>query len=578
MPIIPAVNNFTTKKLVRIIKGLVLHKPDESLWPAVDVVVDALLDKADFHQEYEDLFNFFLEHKITNEMSLHTYIRLFLGWNVPRDVICSKRNHSSPFQFVSDMFFERTKNSIAFASRTAGKTLNLAILNHLDCVFKEGCEVSCCAATKDQSSRGNAYLRKMNTSSNVINDLLESKPTEKVTKFTNESSCELLTGTMEGVNSPHPHKARLDEVELMPWAVIQEALSMSMSSGGIMGQNCFSSTRKTIDGSFEALLKHAKINPNFKIYNWCCLESLERCLRECSGDKMFGDCSIWETCRGRAKRSRGFYDLTDFLDKCLSLSPDVLSSQWFNAKPTRKSLVYGDYWNPDVSIVSPDKIELEADFAIGCIDFGSTKESPLVFCQYLVNLENMRDSYAKIDTTKTAKPTIILGYEWRSSESDMEQLSKIIEANPFYQENGIILCDPSGKALRNELERYGITTFTPESRDISSGIELVKTYLRVYKDEDGEKKSSFYILSGYYDQQESDLIPTHLEFGKYRHKQLRDGSYSQTPLKRDDHGMDCLRYVISSLRSIIEELYGQIEEDTEALEDFEEKFGIPILE
>ena len=118
----------TTKQLLRMIKGIVIHEHEKDQWETVDAVVDELLRGDDLYLSYNDLFNYFLENKITNDYSLHCYIRIFLGFFVPR---------STPFGFISDMFFEKNKNAVAFANRTGGKTLDIAILNHLDMTF--GC-------------------------------------------------------------------------------------------------------------------------------------------------------------------------------------------------------------------------------------------------------------------------------------------------------------------------------------------------------------------------------------------------------------------------------------------------------
>jgi hypothetical protein len=61
---------------------------------------------------------------------LHNYIRLILGYDIPRRPFCE--NHIAPFQFVSDVFFGRCAGgaAVGFANRGGGKTLNLAILEN----------------------------------------------------------------------------------------------------------------------------------------------------------------------------------------------------------------------------------------------------------------------------------------------------------------------------------------------------------------------------------------------------------------------------------------------------------------
>lgn len=52
---------------------------------------------------------------------LHEFIRLALGLSIPRKIITP--GHSSPFSFIADQFFERTKDVLGFASRNSGKAL-----------------------------------------------------------------------------------------------------------------------------------------------------------------------------------------------------------------------------------------------------------------------------------------------------------------------------------------------------------------------------------------------------------------------------------------------------------------------
>ena len=195
-------------------------------------------------------FNTLTKHGIHTPDILHWYIMEFLGFNIPRVPVCRLHNpqyekqdypHCAPFDYISDMFFELVRNSIAFANRTGGKTRNVSILNHLDMTFKSGCEVASAGAILEQANKVYAYFLEIHSELPVI--LYGKEPTRSKTYYINGSQLEVLTGTISGLNSPHPQKARIDEVELMDWRVLQEALSMSKSKRigkrGILGQNSF---------------------------------------------------------------------------------------------------------------------------------------------------------------------------------------------------------------------------------------------------------------------------------------------------------------------------------------------------
>jgi len=193
------------------------------------------------------LFPVLLKHGIKDEEVLHWYIWEFLGFDIPRVCTCKLYNpdfdkldypHCAPFDYVRDMFFEHVRNSIAFANRTGGKTTNVAILNHLDMTFKEDCEVASAGAILMQADKVYRYFLSFHKH-DQLKELYEKDPTKSMTIYKNGSIQEVITGSMKGLNSPHPQKGRIDEVELMEWGVLQESLSMSVSKNDIMGQMTF---------------------------------------------------------------------------------------------------------------------------------------------------------------------------------------------------------------------------------------------------------------------------------------------------------------------------------------------------
>lgn len=202
---------------------------------------------------------------------LHFYIRVYLGYNIPRKKICPE--HGSPFAFISDMFFERVRNSVAFANRTGGKTMNIALLNQCDMAFKEGCEIASAGSTKDQAGKMYRYFTGFHIANQILYSLYAREPIKQFSEYKNLSSIEIITGSVKGLNSPHPNKARIDEVELMDWEVLQEGLSMSMSTDKVMGQNTFScitgdTLLETSKGVFSIFdLINIKNKGNIKCYN-----------------------------------------------------------------------------------------------------------------------------------------------------------------------------------------------------------------------------------------------------------------------------------------------------------------------
>ena len=142
--------------------------PDAEKFQFVVKVFEDILPRNKRMERYhDDLFNHLLEHNIKDDEVLHWYIKEYLDFYIPREATCKIHNplyhkfdypHCAPFDYISDMFFQRCRNSIAFANRTGGKTRNVAILNHLDMAFKADCEVASAGAIKDQATKVYRYF------------------------------------------------------------------------------------------------------------------------------------------------------------------------------------------------------------------------------------------------------------------------------------------------------------------------------------------------------------------------------------------------------------------------------------
>ena len=514
------------------------------------------------------LFEALLEHGIKDDDVLWWYVWEFLKLLIPRIDICALYNseyeeqehpHRSPFDYLSDMFFERVRNSIAFANRTGGKTTNVAILNHVDMAFKPGCEVASAGAVVKQADKVYKYFLGFHKHP-TLRKLFSKDPIKTHTYYSNESELEVVTGSVKGLNSPHPQKARIDEVELMDWDTLQEGLSMSVSKDIedgrlIIGQNTFLSTRKYDHGTFQRMLEEAP-ETGMEVFCWCIWEILEECTRKCKGDPKYGDCVIEKKCKGLAHKCRGYYKLDDFIDKTKLLSIDVLDAQWFNKKPSQEALVYGGRWNKDVHCVPAGTMPDDQHVTImSAIDFGSSPGHPFVYQKYWIDYTSI---FTALETAEEGRPlvfklTYYLFYEYRSSSATMAAHAVVIKDSPEYIPGEIIFADPAAKQSRIDLEElYNLDTWQAINA-VEDGIDQVRSHLETYIDysEGGKEKSWYYIIEGYYDGG-IDLKSTDVEFGQYRYPKGLDGKpVRKKPLQIDDHGPDCARYVIQSSYRLI---------------------------
>ena len=474
------------------------------------------------------LFEALEKYGIENDEILWWYIWEFLGYKIPREPTCKLHNpdyntfdfpHCAPFNYVSDMFFERVRSSIAFANRTGGKTLDVAVLNHLDMKFKAGCEIASAGSTLDQADKVYRYFRSFHKHY-ILEQLFETPPTKSKTIYKNSSLIEVITGTVKGLNSPHPQKARIDEVELMDWHVLQEGMSMTVSSEAAMAQLTMLSTRKYDSGTFQRLLSEAE-EKGIKIYSWCIFEALEKCTRQCVDDPKHGTCPIVDKCKGIAHNCNGFYLIDDLIDKTRLMDNNVFSAQWLCKKPSTEMLVYGNYYDEKIHNNYPiDRVpDTSHIIVLSAIDFGSSPGHNFV---YLKSWCDYSDIFRAMEELESGQEMVYrlkfyFFYEYRASSGTTAQHVAKIKNSPHYVNSEVIFADPSAKQSRIDmLETYNIDTYAAINA-VEEGIDEVRAHLQIYIDyADGAKeKACVYFIQGYFDpENESELLSTTDEFEK----------------------------------------------------------------
>lgn len=280
-----------------------------------------------------------------NREELFDFCLTYFGWRFARRAVTE--GHTAPLDVLAMLFFEELLDVILLASRTGGKTLLVATLNVLNSVFKARCETSTLGAVIYQAEKGYGYFKGM-LDHDLFEDDIETTMM-KMTKLKNGSTVQILTGTITGVNAPHPHKAIADEVELIDWPILQQFFSMARSEKGIAGQNILSSTRKTLYGSMQRLLDKVQYEPSFpfKVLTWDVFDVMEKCdgshCAKCrSVVRPEDEQSFYDTCKRRAMNADGFYMIDDALRKYVTLDANVWDSEWECKKPAKAGLVYKD--------------------------------------------------------------------------------------------------------------------------------------------------------------------------------------------------------------------------------------------
>ena len=103
------------------------------------------------------LFQYFLDNGFADDDELAFFLDEYLQLQYPRQASCP--NHIPPFQIISDLYFDRVRAMLIYASRASGKTLTFAVMNLLDgCFRSEATDITNAAATRDQAVKCYRYF------------------------------------------------------------------------------------------------------------------------------------------------------------------------------------------------------------------------------------------------------------------------------------------------------------------------------------------------------------------------------------------------------------------------------------
>lgn len=202
--------------------------------------------------------------------ALWNYIRIKFGVAIPRDKVC--RDHQPPFDFVADAFFELHAVLIALGPRMGGKTLDFAILAVIEAIANDECELANFGAVEAQAMRCYGYIKRFFEKDKSLMEHVKGKITLSKTELKNNSWMQILVATMAGVNSPHPQKLKADEVELIPWNILQEAFNMPQSTSKTNATTVLGSTRKFAHGPMQRLIDERLA----QVYTFCIWEVMEK--------------------------------------------------------------------------------------------------------------------------------------------------------------------------------------------------------------------------------------------------------------------------------------------------------------
>jgi hypothetical protein len=481
--------------------------------------------------------NGYFVHPPSNDDELDSFIKAAYGITLPKKVITP--GHKTPFQFVSDLFFERVKNALGFASRSAGKTYAVALLNHLDMLFKPGCEIASAGAVKDQAEKCYRYFSEFceldwfkefsEKYQRVTGRAFYGESLKSRTEFGNHALLEVITGSEKGLRGPHPHKARIDEIDLVEWSVFQTGLSMAHSDDTIRGQNVFTSTRQYAQGTMQRLLDEAH-DKGISVYEWNIWETLEQCSRRCQGDPEHGTCPIYTFCRGKAHSCDGFFRIDDFIEKVRLLDRESFETEWINSRPSRHKLVYHMFdsrhvLTPDLLFKMHGVRSPKPTWArVSGLDFGSSPGHPFVYLKFC----------------QMPGGAWLLMFEYAREQALLCDHAEAIKKSPFWLPSETIYADWDAQD-RKELAALGIRTkqAVKGASSVNVGVDFLCSLLRGFPP---REEPCLYIWH--------ECKFTLLEWGRYSWPVRADGTIDRSgnPEKRWDNTSDAARMALYSHR------------------------------
>jgi hypothetical protein len=205
------------------------------------------------------------------------YIGIFFDFNVPDCKVC--KDHSTPADFITDVFFETSGLIVAVATRDGYKTLLTAIADVLDLWFK-GVGIVHAGAIEVQAQKGYGYVQGFIEKS--YPDAVDGKLLMSKTVFKNGGKIFVIPLSLKQTAGPHEPKLRRDETDLASVQALKQSTGMLSEHGDAKPQIVDTSTRYFSYGNIQDMIDTANESGR-KVHLWCYKEVTEKCPDERSG-------------------------------------------------------------------------------------------------------------------------------------------------------------------------------------------------------------------------------------------------------------------------------------------------------
>jgi hypothetical protein len=510
-----------------------------------------------------------------DEDQLHAWILETLKVDIPRVAVCN--GHTSPFEFLCDLYFERTTSALAIANRGGSKTFLCALWHLLNSEFKPNTESCTVGAIENQARRCYIHMGKLLDMTGTVDPR---NRTSTETKWPNGSRVEILPGTVNSVNGPHPQKVHADEVELMDPEVFSESRNMSASvtlPGGkvIKAQDVITSTRKRVRGPVQQLVdqineaKEQGASPPHDLYVWCIFEVAQN-MPNCSAadPNVTNPCGCrdiingtWEdgsvrrmedVCAGRLSRSSGWIPYDDVVKRFRELPRRVWEAQQECKRPLATGLVCPQFSTEKHGIRAYDLDPDEGNIYMA-LDWGGTNPHAVNWYQ-LLEVDKECEGAHGAPVTVTAGSLVCFEEIYRA-DIGVQALKKLVIKKegelgrkcPGFKVTGRF-ADPQGKAAILDFRDAPnpLNVLFRGKRDVKFQVNLLNSRLDGEQDEQtGRVNQKLFV--------DLDRCPMWVEeIENYHYPDKRAGVIDdpEIPVDDFDHCMSALRYLLTNLQHI----------------------------
>lgn len=442
------------------------------------------------------------------DAALHGYIEQCLGFSFARRAVCEE--HSAPFQFIADLYFNRVQRAIELAPRGGGKTRATSILEWLKGGHGKA-HMFHAGGIDEQAKRGYGYVREYIDLPQFAGVVDPRESLMSMTKWANGSVLEVHAATMNQTSGAHPDLKVGDELEKWRYDVYQQFLGMGTAEDV---QTVFISTREKAFGLMQTVLDEAA-ERDIKVYSYCVWETKVRC-PVCTK----GQCPLWEPCQGRYKDSDGHRSVKNITDKFLLSSEETWASQHLCLRPGSQGVCFPNLvtepGEPDKSNVSEAAIYDEQYPIVVACDDNTASPRAILYCQEGF-LAGVRRVWA-------------FGQYYEPGRLQSESVKSVLEALPKRPEYAVV--PPEATALRISWQQQGIPTVSPKNYRRVEGVNIVNRFIR---DANGQR---VFVLHPNCRDAIRSLRNAHKA-------EVAPGVYSDEPVKGgEDHFSDAISYYL----------------------------------